>query len=133
MDASEQPHIFTHDEATELLPVLRELLANLQLEKKQLDELRHRLHQYTPAMKADGHAAHASELEFQIQRALVAMRDQANQVGDLGVELKDIDQGLVDFPAQRDDRIVYYCWMVSEPAIAYWHELDAGYAGRQPL
>jgi len=50
-----------------------------------------------------------------------------------GCELKGVRQGLVDFPALRDGREVYLCWQYDEPEIAFWHEVDAGFAGRQPL
>ncbi len=51
----------------------------------------------------------------------------------LGLELRDIDAGLVDFPCQRDGRVVYLCWRYGEDAIRFWHDLDAGFAGRRPL
>jgi hypothetical protein len=47
--------------------------------------------------------------------------------------VRDLERGLVDFPALRDGREVFLCWEEGEPDIAYWHDLDAGYAGRQPL
>jgi hypothetical protein len=47
--------------------------------------------------------------------------------------VKDIDQGLVDFPALRDGRVVFLCWMVDEPEIGYWHEIDDGFRGRRAL
>jgi hypothetical protein len=50
-----------------------------------------------------------------------------------GIVLRDLDRGLIDFPAIRDGREVYLCWVEGEPDIGYWHELDAGYAGRQKL
>jgi hypothetical protein len=49
------------------------------------------------------------------------------------IVLRDLDRGLVDFPALRDEREVYLCWVEGEDEIAFWHELEAGYAGRQPL
>jgi hypothetical protein len=51
----------------------------------------------------------------------------------LGVVLKDLDMGLLDFPHEREGRIVFLCWHPPEENVAYWHDLDAGYAGRQPL
>ena len=50
-----------------------------------------------------------------------------------GVELKGIDEGLVDFRSTRDGRVVYLCWRLGEETIAFWHELDVGFPGRQPL
>ena len=52
---------------------------------------------------------------------------------ELGVALKDIEQGLIDFPTERDGRIVYLCWRQGEDEIRFWHELDTGFAGRRPL
>ena len=51
----------------------------------------------------------------------------------MGIELKDINTGLVDFLAERDGRDVYLCWRYDEPTVAFWHDLEAGVAGRQPL
>jgi len=50
-----------------------------------------------------------------------------------GVQIKDIQRGLLDFPARRAGREVLLCWKVGEPALAFWHDLDAGYTGRRPL
>lgn len=51
-----------------------------------------------------------------------------------GVELKDYSRGLIDFPSTRGDRVVYLCWQIGDgPEISWWHETDAGFAGRQPL
>jgi hypothetical protein len=49
------------------------------------------------------------------------------------IVLRDLDRGLIDFPAIRDGQEVYLCWVDGEPDIGFWHELDAGYAGRRPL
>jgi hypothetical protein len=51
----------------------------------------------------------------------------------LGVLLKDPDSGLLDFPHERDGRVVFLCWHPPEERIGYWHEIHAGYQGRQPL
>ncbi len=52
---------------------------------------------------------------------------------DTGAQIKDINTGLLDFSAVKEDREVYLCWQYGEGEIAYWHEVDAGYAGRQPI
>lgn len=56
-----------------------------------------------------------------------------HQIQDLGVLIKDINLGLLDFPALRDGREVYLCWQYGEGEIAFWHEVEAGFAGRQPI
>jgi hypothetical protein len=62
-----------------------------------------------------------------------ALQDMIAELDATGAEIKGIDEGLVDFPAEREDRIVYLCWRLGEDTIAYWHELNAGFSGRQPL
>lgn len=59
--------------------------------------------------------------------------DLVRRIQQTGVLLKDINQGLLDFPHQRDGRVVYLCWRYGEADILYWHDVDAGFAGRQPL
>ena len=55
------------------------------------------------------------------------------RIRDLGVIIKDLDMGLLDFPHERDGRVVFLCWHPPEEQIRYWHEIQAGYQGRQPL
>jgi hypothetical protein len=65
-----------------------------------------------------------------------AMLDLQRSVGELGaadIVVRDVPRGLVDFPALQDGVEVYLCWLVDEPDIGFWHELDAGFAGRRPL
>jgi hypothetical protein len=69
----------------------------------------------------------------QVGRAFVRMQRLLGELAAHDVVLRDLDRGLVDFPALRDDREVYLCWEEGEDAIAFWHEADAGHAGRQPL
>jgi hypothetical protein len=54
-------------------------------------------------------------------------------IQELGCELKDLDQGLIDFPSYRDGKLVYLCWKRGEPKIEFWHDLESGFGGRQPL
>lgn len=67
-----------------------------------------------------------SELDAQL-------RTHLDELGRLGCEVKDPDAGLVDFYAQRGEETVFLCWKVGEPAVAYWHTLEGGFASRQPL
>lgn len=124
---------FTVEEARALVPRLRGLLTALQVEKRNVTEEVAALQRLTPAMRADGYAGQAIRHEMRIDRLVAAMRDKLNQIQKMGVEVKDLDVGLVDFPSLREGRVVYLCWRVDEPTVDYWHELDAGYRGRQPL
>jgi hypothetical protein len=125
--------LFTVEEANALLPSLIPMLETLRRQKAELDEARLALARLTPAMRGNGHGAAAVELERRF-------RDLANEITlgvrsilAQGVEVKDLDQGLIDFPSPRGDRVVYLCWRLGEGQIAWWHELDGGFAGRQPL
>ena len=66
-------------------------------------------------------------------RALRQAQQTVETLQDLGCEVKDLEMGLVDFRSLREGREVYLCWRVGEETISYWHELDAGFGGRQPL
>jgi hypothetical protein len=61
------------------------------------------------------------------------LRSAAGQLSELGIEVKDPEKGLIDFYHHRDGRVVYLCYMLGESGIGFWHELRAGFAGRQPL
>jgi len=56
-----------------------------------------------------------------------------NQIREIGVHLKDVDKGLCDFPYMRQGRVVYLCWQLGEESIGYWHDIEAGFASREPL
>ena len=56
-----------------------------------------------------------------------------SQIRKIGVLVKDLDKGLIDFPYLRDDHVVYLCWQLGEDSVDYWHEIDTGFSGRQPL
>jgi hypothetical protein len=119
--------IFTHDEATELLPRLTELLTALQAaQRAAMEETAES--EYTPvasngsaaaAMKASGPFHEAQHLSMEIEQ--------------LGVIVRDPDSGLVDFAAVRDGRPVYLCWRLGEERIGFWHDRDTGFMGRLPL
>jgi hypothetical protein len=61
------------------------------------------------------------------------MQEYEQELRRLGVELKDYDTGLIDFPCWMNNRAVYLCWRLGEPEVSHWHELEAGFAGRQKL
>lgn len=130
---AQTPRLFTLPEATALLPVLTPILRGIQEQKRRLDELRVQMSGLTPAMRTNGHAAQAAEIEMEMTEILESLQTEVAEIHALGVEIKDFDRGLVDFPSLRDGKIVYLCWMVDEPDIRFWHELDTGLAGRKLL
>ena len=105
--------LFTLDEANAMLPVLRTKLMRIQKLYAEVGEMREHA-------KA---AASASEFGGGMEGG-----------ADYGVQLKDDTRGLIDFPARRGDRIVLLCWQLDDgEQIEWWHDTDAGFAGRQPL
>lgn len=124
---------FTVEEARALVPRLRGLLTAMQAEKQQIDREALALQRLTPLVQQNGHAVEALHHERRLAELVRALRQKLRVINELGVEVKDLDLGLVDFPSLRDGREVYLCWKVDEPTVEYWHELDAGYRGRQPL
>ena len=121
--------LFTVEEANALLPELRRLLAGL-------DRTRSRLKQLEPeAQRAAERAAEGGGTPFGLEYAAVVARslNLTQLILSLGVEIKDFDQGLCDFPHLRGGKIVYLCWKKGESRIEWWHDVEAGFAGRQPL
>ena len=127
--------LFTRAEAEALLPTVAPLLEELRGWRTELAALEERLATLRAKAMGNGHAhtedgedprATAQRLERQITEAIA-------QVNALGIEVKDLQMGLIDFPAIRDGRVVCLCWRLGETHIAWWHEVDAGFAGRAPL
>lgn len=129
------PRTFTLEEATALLPRLRAILTEMQEKKTALDPLREELVGLARRAAGNGHAIAQELRRKQAQARALAERLNAllAEITELGCELKGIDQGLIDFPSEREGRTVYLCWQLGEERIGHWHELEAGFAGRQPL
>src|SRR5687767_4371352 len=122
--------LFTLDEANALLPSVR-----LKLERMQ--KLYGRIGGFREEAKA---AAAAAEFGGGMEggsayvKALYEVGRITTELHELGVQLKDYSRGLIDFPSMRDDRVILLCWQIGEgDEIEWWHELEAGFAGRQPL
>lgn len=124
---------FTLEEATALLPRLREEIAALRAATARLAEERAALAALRALPRLNGYAGEADAIEERIAGLLRDLGLRLDGLTALGVELKDVGDGLIDFPSWRDGRVVYLCWRADEAQIAHWHELDAGVAGRQPL
>ncbi len=130
-----EPKLFTLEQALELLPVVRELIAAIQGAKGEMDRLSTELQSVMESSSSNGHTgpSKAAVLREQTTTAGARLEELMGELQELGCELKGIEQGLVDFPALRDGRTVYLCWQAGEDTISYWHELDTGFAGRRPL
>ncbi len=128
--------LFTVEEANALIPRLTQLLQRLRQLQDEGEELQARLAEVEDRIAGNGHDIQEAELSAVHRRVREVMESAGAIVREIhghGCELKDVDMGLVDFPSMRDGRRVYLCWRLGEPRLMYWHELDAGFAGRQPL
>lgn len=121
--------LFTVAEANALLPRLTALIDQLRAARDAIRAARADLLPVLEAAVGNGGSRKAGELLPQFRR----MEEALLTIQGLGIELKDIDTGLLDFPSRRGDRVVYLCWRYGEDSIRFWHDLDAGFAGRQPL
>jgi hypothetical protein len=72
-------------------------------------------------------------LQTDLDAAVTRLEDFVEELTEIGCDLKDYEAGLVDFIGRHEGRDVCLCWKLGEEAIGYWHELDAGFAGRQPI
>ena len=130
-----RPRTFTLDEASSLLPRLSELLLQTQECKLRHDQHQDQIAEYTRRMSSNGDILERdlNETRQELAKAAAEMSSLVEKVQEMGCELKDIDQGLIDFRAEREGREVYLCWKLGEPDIRWWHDLESGFAGRQPL
>jgi len=123
------PRLFTVEEANALLPRLRAILEDAALHRDALRERAPHMQTILRATAGNGGGKAASEYGVEAYNLYLAIE----RIRELGVVLKDLDMGLLDFPHERGGRVVFLCWHPPEESVQYWHDLDAGYAGRRPL
>jgi hypothetical protein len=133
----EPPALFTLESAQALLDstvrALAEELVQLRSSSLQLEK---RWRGVVMAVSSNGgnmRAPDVQALRDQLEAAHARLRDLLDEITGHGVQVKDLERGLLDFPAERDGQIVLLCWMVGEERIAFWHTTEAGFAGREPL
>jgi hypothetical protein len=132
---------FDLDEANETLRELRPILATLRDQRAELIRLRDRVLATTPVDEptpgASPDAAEATEnlrlLRMRMQGVIDQMQAGVVRIDELGVTLRDIETGLIDFAALVTGRQVWLCWRLGEDEVAWWHELSTGFDGRLPL
>jgi hypothetical protein len=119
---------YSVEEANAALGWVAERIERLRSARVRLtdEEVREALSEAAPLNGGGDPGRTVSEAFLDMRAALVELQEQQ-------IVLRDLDRGLVDFPAMRDGREVYLCWVEGEDEIGYWHDLDAGYGGRQPL
>ncbi|HEV8589076.1 MAG TPA: DUF2203 domain-containing protein [Pyrinomonadaceae bacterium] len=123
--------LFTVEEANSLLPNVRPIVHKIQRAHRRLETLQ------SAAKRAASGAEHGGGGIPNGQRyaqLLVDLSIGASELETLGIQLKDYGHGLIDFPSMRDGRVVLLCWKADEgDNIEWWHDVEAGFAGRQPL
>lgn len=121
--------IFTVDEANSLIPKLRSLLEEVGDVWGRVKALNPEIQKARDSAPFDGYSPYGVEYVELVGQLMFLI----HQIREMGVVLKDVDKGLCDFPCMRRGRIVFLCWHLGEDAIRYWHDVEAGFAGREPL
>ena len=128
---STETKIFTIQEANALLPTVRTIVTKIQRAHRKLTHFSNDVKQ---AAKAAEHGGGGIAGGVAYATALTELTLKISELEALGVQLKDLERGLVDFPSLRDGRVVLLCWQLGEgDELEWWHDVDAGFAGRTPL
>jgi hypothetical protein len=124
---------FTPEQANRMLPLVRRIVADIVEQfdhwKAAVSELELESASHTVAVpnpRVEGLEREVASIAAEIERF-------RRELAGLGVEFKDPEMGLVDFPSEREGRSIYLCWRLGETEVDHWHEIYAGYAGRQPI
>ncbi len=128
---------FTLDEAQSLLPVLESLLKRALEGKQAAEEIEEKLAELSRRIYLSGGmrvdltqvARQRGEMEAHLQR----VRETIAEIDSIGVQVKDMETGLLDFPFKLDEEVVLLCWKMGETTIEHWHTVDSGFQGRQPV
>ena len=123
---------YTIDEANALLPMVRSVLLQLAVQRRHYAEAHAALHE---RLRGNGNPAHAHEVtrhEERVAEVQAGMEALAEHLAQLGVVVRDLEMGLLDFPAVRDGEPIWLCWRLSDPSVAYWHTRHEGYTSRKP-
>jgi hypothetical protein len=125
--------VYTVEQANRALPLVRRIAEDIVTQYRRWQD---RVREFE-TLAARGGAARPADSAARLQREVQALAAEIDgyvaELAELGVEFKDYERGLLDFPGERDGRPVYLCWQLGEPAVRFWHELDAGFPGRRPV
>jgi len=124
---------FTVEQANRMLPLVRRIVRDIVDAHRAWSRAVQAYEHAATWTRADAPSAQQSALEADVRRLAADIEGYLGELRDLGVDFKGFEQGLVDFPGERDGRPVCLCWKLDEDEVLYWHETSDGYAGRQPL
>ncbi|HEU4878980.1 MAG TPA: DUF2203 domain-containing protein [Gemmatimonadaceae bacterium] len=124
---------FTIEEANRTLPLVRRIVGDVVRDYWRWQEKVREYEEVAANRTINEPNDEADRLERETQQIALDIDGYIAEIRQLGVEMKGIDSGLVDFPAEVNGRTVLLCWQLGEESVQYWHEEDAGFAGRQPV
>lgn len=125
--------LFTVDQANRTLPLVRKIVEDVVREHRRWQEAIVELDLVSDGVHADLPDPRVAALERRIQKMAREVDGFQAELEALGIQLKDRRIGLIDFPSELDGQPMLLCWQLGEPTVQFWHDLDSGYAGRQPL
>jgi hypothetical protein len=124
-----EPRLFTLAQANRTLPFVTRVVGDLVAKAAEY----RRLDAQQRELSTKGASAELEQVERRMERLQGELEKVAAELGPIGCELKDLDRGLIDFPARLGDESIYLCWKAGEERIDFWHTLDSGFAGRRPI
>jgi hypothetical protein len=128
---------FTLDEAQMLLPILESLLKQAISAKKLIESVDGELQDTAHRVFLNGgtmlNVVHLARRKAERERSIRRIKDALSEIDATGVQVKDIDIGLLDLPCKVDGEILLLCWKLGEPTITYWHGTNEGFTGRKPI
>lgn len=128
---------FTLDEAQSLLPLMESLLKRAIESKHAAEEVETRIAELGRRIYLAGgmrvNVAEAGRMRSEMDGHLQRVKESIAEIDSIGVQVKDVDTGLLDFPCKVDDQVVLLCWRMGETAIEHWHTMEDGFKGRRPL
>ena len=128
--------LFTLEEANELVPWLEERFDAMSPLRAELVQRQETLLSLLRRRRSNGHSSSEEEIaetEGQVTRLTRRLQDAVKEITDLGIQVRDIGRGLVDFPSNRQGEVVYLCWQRGEARIDWWHPTDTGFSSRRRL
>jgi hypothetical protein len=117
---------FTREEAQAMLPDLREALARMREARQVILRSAERVQ---ASVAGNGGGPEGQEYS----EAVSLLRTEVERISGHGIILRDVESGLVDFPSEREGKLVYLCWRLGEDQLGFWHDVDTGFPGRRPL
>ncbi len=128
--------IFTPEEANAALVELRPIVERMVVHRRNLTAAQRDQARLVTRIAGNGGDLQPSDLReaaAAIEREARAIADCIDLINEAGVQIKSLEDGLLDFPARRGDEDVLLCWQLGEDEVAFWHGLEEGFAGRKPL